>query len=384
MKVKVYEASTMQEAIAKVKRDLGSEAVILFTKKYPVGGFLGLFRKERVEVTAGLELNTIGSGKRYSPKKANVNPAQNRKSSAQTPPPWADNSPMDNLQKEVKEIKDVLKELLTPSSEVFEPSGRNPLLKEIEQILVEREVDQKVLKQLIDSVALDLSGDGCLDLESARMLLAEKIKKEILTSGPICLTKGRAKTVALVGPTGVGKTTTLAKIAAQFALLEQKKVAFVTADTYRIAAVEQLCVFGEIVDIPVEVANGPSDLKRAVAKYMHKVDLILIDTAGRSPKNEIQLKELKKLLSAVEGIEIHLALSATTSKQDLLAIIEKFKPLDFHRLLFTKLDETCGLGSVLSVAMQVECPISYFTTGQNVPDDIEIAQADKLSTAILN
>jgi flagellar biosynthesis protein FlhF len=188
--------------------------------------------------------------------------------------------------------------------------------------------------------------------------------------------------VALVGPTGVGKTTTVAKLAADFKLARGRRPGLVTVDTYRIAAVEQLRTYAEIIDLPLAVANAPGEMPRAIEE-LGDVDLVLIDTAGRSPRDEVKIRELADFLAAARPDEVHLVLSATTGERSLRAAAERFASARADRLILTKLDEADGLGGVLAVLERSHLPVSYITTGQAVPDDIEPAARARLARLIL-
>jgi flagellar biosynthesis protein FlhF len=193
---------------------------------------------------------------------------------------------------------------------------------------------------------------------------------------------GKPVTVIFVGPTGVGKTTTLAKIAANYLLNRKKTVGLITADTYRIAAVEQLKTYAEILGIPVSVAYTPAEMKEAVSLHSDK-DLILIDTAGRSHKNKAQFEELKALIAASAADEVYLVLSATTSQRNCREILNSYSFLSDYKLLFTKADETPVLGIILNVRYMTGKSLSYITTGQSVPDDIETANIDKITKNLM-
>jgi flagellar biosynthesis protein FlhF len=188
--------------------------------------------------------------------------------------------------------------------------------------------------------------------------------------------------VALVGPTGVGKTTTIAKLAANFRLRDGIRMGLVTVDTYRIAAVEQLRTYAEIIDLPMKVVTSPREMRRALDE-LSGLDLVLIDTAGRSPRDELKIQELKSLLAEAQVDEVHLVLSLVASPKSLQATAEKFAPAGTTAMILTKLDEAVGMGSLLSVARRVPLPVSYLTTGQDVPDDIEHASARRVARLVL-
>jgi flagellar biosynthesis protein FlhF len=208
-------------------------------------------------------------------------------------------------------------------------------------------------------------------------LLKEEIFRIIKKSSPIDnQSKNKQTVVALVGPTGVGKTTTISKLAANYTIIDKKKVALLTVDTYRIAAVEQLKTVGEIIGVPVEVVFTPRNLRNAIQSNADK-ELIFIDTAGRSHKNSIQMSEIKAFLEAASPDDIFLVLSACTKYKDMLDIIEKYESLNIKKIIFTKLDETTTYGAILNVVDKSKKYLSYFTTGQSVPDDIETADQEK-------
>ena len=215
-----------------------------------------------------------------------------------------------------------------------------------------------------------------------RDALREAIESIIAIAPPIAAVAGARRVVALVGPTGVGKTTTVAKLAATFKLAHGFRPGLVTVDTYRIAAVEQLRTYAEIISLPLAVANAPGDMRRAIDE-LGDVDLVLIDTAGRSPRDEVKIRELADFLAEAEPDEVHLVLSAVAGERSLRAAVERFALVHADRLILTKLDEADGLGGVLAVLGQADRPISYITTGQAVPDDIEPADRRRLARLIL-
>ena len=192
----------------------------------------------------------------------------------------------------------------------------------------------------------------------------------------------KPRTVALIGPTGVGKTTTLAKIAARFVLEQNVDAALITADTYRISAVEQLKTYSDIIGIPLTIVYTPDELRVALHKYADK-DLILVDTAGRSQHNAYQMQELQEFLQAAPHIEKHLVLSATTKQQDAKDILTKFAACKPDRVIFTKTDETSSVGLIPNLLYEQDIALSFLTNGQSVPDDIVPATPEALAELLL-
>jgi len=234
------------------------------------------------------------------------------------------------------------------------------------------------------------------------VVAAECIERMLPAARPLRLSSdGGPKFVAFVGPTGVGKTTTIAKLAAQFRLRDKCSVALITIDTYRIAAVDQLRAYADILNVPLEVVLTPQDMAGAVQR-MRDVDLVLIDTAGRSQRNKDRLRELRTFLDAArqaerkvrgsnasaadEGsaLETYLVLSCTTRPDQMVEVAREFAFLGLDRVVFTKLDEAVGLGVILNVARKLDLQLSYLTTGQEVPDDIEVGHRRRIAELILN
>ncbi len=373
MKIKKYEAKTEQEAIEKVKEDLGKDALILNIKKITPKGIFKLFKKPYVEVLAALD---------------EVNKKDSKKVQA------------DDIIKEQKEIiknlenkLDSMEELLTKVMEKVSTTSQvkdskednqryhNPAL----QIIYDNLTNNEVLPELADYILKDLDKDKELNPEDVNEMITviyNRILDLIGEPAPIKADGSQPKVVFFIGPTGVGKTTTIAKITAHFCLTERKKVGLVTADTYRIAAIEQLKTYAEILNIPVEVIYNPDELPETLNK-MKDYDLILIDTAGRSHKNAEQFKELDYLLSTVNEKQIYLVLSATTKHKDMLSILKQYTSISDYNIIFTKIDETTSLGTILNVRYLTDKPLSYVSFGQNVPDDIEIISPKKLTKALL-
>ena len=220
------------------------------------------------------------------------------------------------------------------------------------------------------------------DPAAIQAALCEAVEQCIPIAPPIRAVVGTRRVVALVGPTGVGKTTTVAKLAANFKLVHGLRVGLVTVDTYRIAAVEQLKTYAEIIDLPLAVANDPGQMRQAIDE-LGAVDMVFIDTAGRSPRDEVKIRELADFMAQARPDEVHLVLSAGAAERTLRSAVERFAQVRADRLILTKLDEAEGLGAILGVLGQANRPVSYLTTGQAVPDDIEPADRKRLARLVL-
>lgn len=248
--------------------------------------------------------------------------------------------------------------------------------------LIDADIEDALARDLVFRLRDTCSPEQLSNPTASLAMLTGMVEADLKCASPIRATVGRRKVVALVGPTGVGKTTTIAKLAANFRLRDGIKMGLVTVDTYRIAAVEQLRTYAEIIDLPMKVVTSPQDMRRALDE-LTGLDLVLIDTAGRSPRDDLKIQELKSLLSEATIDEVHLVMSLTASVRGIQMTAEQFKPVNPTAMVLTKLDEAAGMGSLLSVSRQVALPISYVTTGQDVPDDIEPANASRLARLVL-
>ena len=279
-----------------------------------------------------------------------------------------------DLQNQLEEMKSMLVEMSRNKDE----SGGIPNL---QRAMETQGISQHVLEDMISK----LNGTEILAPQNsikALKALEKYVRKAIRIANGITLYSDKPKIVALIGPTGVGKTTTLAKIAAKFVLEEGAKVALITADTYRISAVEQLKTYSDILGLPLEIVYNPQALQEAIEKHRDK-QLILLDTAGRSQYNAYQMKELSELLNIDADIEKHLVMSATTKTSDGLELLDNFSLCKPDRVIFTKVDETKTHGIILNILHRRKAALSYLTNGQSVPDDIEPASIEKLAELLL-
>lgn len=361
MLIKRYEAPTMNEALQKVKEELGADAIILEARTVKPRGVLARFRRPVVEVTAAQ-----GSG---------LLPEKDGPASPQPPAGPHAKMPSGTGPLGLEDLRPWSRAARRGAA----PVQARISMEDIYLRLTSLEVGEAVAIEVMDRLSSDGAGGILRGDVNARVI--DAIASFIRTSGPLKLVKGRCKVVAFVGPTGVGKTTTIAKIAAHHSLIENARVALVTQDTYRIAAVEQIKTYGDIMGIPVDVAYTPAEMEAIIEAHRDK-DLVLVDTTGRSPKNTKMLYELRRALEAAQPEEIHLVMAANVKLQDALDIVDSYRVVGFDKLIFTKLDETNLLGGILSVIQRSGCPVSYVTTGQNVPEDIEVCDSRRLAELI--
>lgn len=403
MRIRRYTGKDIQEAMLKVKMDLGSDAIILSTRKVRRKGIKGLFLKPLTEVLAAVD-DDFGA-KKKTPEPEKITKPNEEKIKIEMLEDRLNR--MESMLKSIcDDVKDVKKEEAPKRDE--EPkvtenilysrpktdTGRTAAITQytvshvpadtpfslFEKRLSDNEVEPEIIDALEKRIKLFARNPENYDEITA---IAERIVKDILGQPQIIHFRddGKPTVVMFVGPTGVGKTTTLAKIAAEYSLRQRKKVAFITADTYRIAAVDQLKTYAEILNIPVSVIYTPQEVKEAIAGYQD-MDLILIDTAGRSHNNEMQFSELKELVNTAEADEIYLVLSCCVGRSTCRDILKHYSFLKDYKLLFTKYDEARVPGVILNVRYATGKPLSYVTLGQSVPDDIEVADVDNIVKSI--
>ena len=248
--------------------------------------------------------------------------------------------------------------------------------------LLECGIEKQIAKTLIEKAAFSVPIDDAHNGDLLRETVIQEMTKMLKTAGPIKCQKGKTKVVALVGPTGVGKTTTLAKLAANSKFAFDKRVSLISADTYRMSAIEHLNTFAGIAHLPLSAVYSPEELKASLSAQQDK-DLIFIDTAGRSPKDEKHLLELKRFMVCANPDEIHLVIPANIKNLDLLEVVRRFSVLPVNRIVVSKVDETNTLGTILNIAAEVDTPLSYITNGQTIPDDIELANSQSLARMIM-
>jgi flagellar biosynthesis protein FlhF len=397
-----YQGTTENEAVEAAKRDLGESAVIMHRRIVKPKGFYKLFKKPYYEVTAGLEEN-ITYKKEAKERESVAKPPQEESAIEQKLNSLAklieeQVAATASSSKESASLKNDLEALAKEPSEDKEKDTESKDIQEEKDMASEKriaclqliynqllasEVDETYANELIGEIEGSLKKDATID-----NVLAAVYQKIVLKLGtPFSLEDiGKdVKYIFFIGPTGVGKTTTIAKIASLFKLVKKTNLALLTADTYRIAAVEQLNTYAGILSVPLKVVYSASELSDAKPE-MDGFDMVLIDTAGRSHKNKEQTEDIKRFIDAIpeNEREVFLVLSAATKYKDLVRIVETYSEFTGFKLIFTKLDETGAIGCMFNVRMLTGAPLSYMTWGQQVPDDIGRVDAQAIAKQLLS
>ena len=373
MIIKKFLGKTEEEAVATAKKELGSNVVIMNVKNMKKRGIFFFFRKPLVEVTAALEeesnkpvLKPVQLGFPFMPEPKEFNNAIDSQG----------NRSDKLLEEKLESLHSLIEQQLVRESEgngeEFKEDDKNlSFLKLIYNTLIENEINEKYVNELMEEIEKINRPNVTID-----HILSSIYQKMILKFGqPKTIIPARkgAKILFFIGPTGVGKTTTIAKLASRLSVNEKKKVALLTADTYRIAAAEQLRTYASILEAPFRVIYSAEELTTAV-KAFSSFDYILIDTAGHSHNNEMQKNGMNQLIQSIDESmekEVYLVVSATTKYRDLVSITDAYLTLTDYKLIFTKLDETETLGNLFNLRIHTGADLSYITCGQNVPDDIE-------------
>jgi flagellar biosynthesis protein FlhF len=387
MRVKRYIVNALPEAVSMIRTELGKDAVILNTKEIKVGGFMGMFRKKKMEVIAAIESNQANPP---SQPQRNTNPqvdaaVEKILQTAQRAPVAAATAVMEpsvaqpikenpaRVEREqfiIDEIRDLREYMVKLSKQQISNHAMNEHLILLKDHLIDQEMDAEWIERLIQSIIdkqteerVELTGEQVWETAEAQL---EEWLRPYEGSG----ISSNARVVHFVGPTGVGKTTTIAKLAAEQTIKNGRKVGFITSDTYRIAAVDQLRTYANILNVPIEVVFSQMDLPRAF-KQLAEQELIYMDTAGRNFRSELHVSEVNSLLQTTEPSETILVLSMTGKTRDMAAVADQFSKYGVRKVLFTKLDETSVYGAIFNLIMNFELLPTYLASGQTVPDDIE-------------
>lgn len=348
MKIKKFKAHTMQEAMKTIRSQLGQNAVILNSKVVYTGGFLGMFKKKMIEVVAGIdEEDEMISG------------SQKEKIEHQT----GQQLEMSPVLNEIKKLKDLVQSMSVNSTVI------HPDLKEIEQKIDSLGLLQPIKQDVIASILETyLIHQKKLTNEQLEFQLKQELKKRI-SDIPFHGITFSKKFVNVVGPTGVGKTTTLAKLAAICKINYKKKIGFLTTDTYRIAAIDQLKTYAEILNAPLEVCYNSFDFQEG-KKKLNDCDIVFIDTAGRNFLEQQYVQDLSETIDFQDEMETFLVFSLTSKFEDMEKVYNQFSHLPIHQFIFTKHDETSSYGAMYNIVYKTKIGAGYMTDGQDVPDDI--------------
>lgn len=413
MKVKKYIVNSLPEAMPIIRKDLGRDAIILNTKEIRMGGFLGLFKKRKMEVIAAVESNVTSKPAASEQSQSIYSPVYNNASSAAPRPTAAEialaqieqksaeqqttkpsvtvetnlTPPVNSMNKVTEsELADEIRKMKKWIVQLTKQQLSNELPETFQQLydhLITKEVEVSVCEQIIDDIKQMYESESLESLsktevwDAARQTIVHK-----LSQIPSKRISNYTKVVCFVGPTGVGKTTTIAKLAAEQSLKGGKKVGFITSDTYRIAAVEQLRTYANILNIPLEVIFSPTEVNRAF-KQLEDREIIFMDTAGRNFQNDLYVAEINSMIRNEETFETYLVLSLTSKYKDIVKVTEQFLKYGISRVLFTKEDETSEVGSIVNLAYQYGLCPSFITTGQAVPEDITVFHVDKYVDKLL-
>ena len=405
MIIKKYLAKTEKEAIDNAKKDLGENIVILNVKNAKKKGILGWFGQTVVEVTVAQETENDRTSQMFGPKKETTGPivpdsvweksvsvkaegkVQKEDETGKAIVEKLDG--LQNLLKQqlAKEKEETEKTIEKKTEEIAERKPSEEILtfmKLLYNTMVENEVSDKYANELIDEI--EHKGKPDMQMDYALSNVYQKMILKFGQAKMIQPANKNPKLVFFIGPTGVGKTTTIAKIASKFCVEEKKKIALLTADTYRIAAAEQLRTYANILEVPFRVIYSPEEIVESVAEYKD-YDYILVDTFGHSHQNQEHKAVIFDFLKATDDTvekEIFLVVSATTKYKDLIKIADAYKDITDYKLIFTKLDETTALGNLYNLRLYTGAPLSYVTSGQNVPDDISPFNAQSTVKQILS
>lgn len=396
MRIKKFTAGSVKEATEQMKQELGPEAIVLHSRRLTGAAVMKSFGRDQFEITGAVDdvaepapVSTYSRRdvrRTFEAAMTAAAPALPAASPDELPEPepgpaaatprrraastMADVSDMVQLKADMEEMKQTMQQLTHQLR--HKHFGDLPeALKEVYLALLQQDIEEKYAVSITNTVMKKLPPQQQRSRTAVEQLVVQTIAGGV-TMGPGPAADRKRRVVVLVGPTGVGKTTTIAKLAAVEKLANGRSVGLISCDTYRIGAIEQLKTFAVIADIPMQVVYRAADIAGALKKFQ-KQDVVFIDTVGRGQKAKKELQELRKMVDAAKADEVHLVLSAQTNMATLSAVVDSFSIISPTHLLFSKMDEAAIFGPLYNIAQKTRIPVSFFTTGQAVPDDISVS-----------
>ena len=374
MQIKRFEAKNMTTALSLIKDELGPDTVILSARSLRKGkGFFGSMKYAGVEVTAAIDNQRLLMGNSNSAGRKSIDSN------------WGRSRLKDAYRVEKKEvIRPTGYTGQIPADRQRYHSGRksnaegnHKALSSLYQLILAQEVERSIAAELIEEIKRTPATLGKIGGKGLKSRCTSILEEMGVTVDEDVFAAGNPRIAAFIGCSGVGKTTTVAKLAAVQSRRHKKRVALITLDNYGIGALEQLNTYAQIIGIPLETPVNIAELKRSIKKHKDK-ELILIDTPGINPHNQEMIQDLKGHFAKLSDLQTHLVLSATTKEKDLIATTEAFKEMNIHRLLFTKIDESCTYGNIVNLLIRTNIPLSFLCDGRKVPDNIEAGSTEKL------
>ena len=369
MKMKKYTAPSISEAMKLVRAELGEDAVIINSKVIVTKKLFGLIKQKNFEVLAGVDdVET----KVPSPRLPDLQSSTHQyREQEEQPKLHIDDTLSKELKNEIADLKLMMKSMQKHTIQSELPENFLPYI----DFLKRQELSEELITAISDELFVHQKQKDTPLTREAMKEITKDVLRKLLADLPMGGLSYEKKYINVFGPTGVGKTTTIAKMAARAVLEKKKKIGFITTDTYRIAAIEQLKTYANLLQAPVEIVYNANDYKKAIESFAH-LDLVFIDTAGRNYKEAKYVDDLMQMINFDEEVESYLVLALTAKESDMEAIIQQFSEIPIGKYIFTKIDETNSIGTMYNLMIKYNKGLAYYTNGQEVPEDIEVADLE--------